>query len=856
MASGELLWDHVRRRDFDGLAELLPGLSPHEHAEALVWYRDQATQMRRYYSRDEDYVHGQQSTAWTESLLAAHLAPPVAAAERVRWNDLYQHQEEEYLGRLVAALLARGKEWATHFVPRASSARITGSGAGWWSVTTLFHVLQPLVRGHQLEVPAGDAYVHGWMTADFHHTQDWLDAQEWSPPLLRAAIAHPSFGSNPLLVDAVPVLVSDGVLTRHDTLEQVLGLLTTPGRVSVQRTLCRVLVGLGCDARDLTGRLPLVQGLIATCHGTVGAFLLPAAIALCETPDDVVELCTTVAGRPEHKQKTDLVKALGGPQLRARVGTTAVLDGLDLMAAGADASLHRAVGTARARVAPDDASPPPAPDPAPGAAAGADDGVGATGANGVGSAAVPTTLERDLPPAGFAFREFRTFELAAELVRGEVRCTEGPRDVGHRQMPWRPPVVLSLLFRWIRAEGPDAVRSSLTDLVMSDSPSSRTAIAVPVQQWVAGELTPETFRAAVRASRLHFAAARGDLRRYESVEPLAVRHVQETLLRAGRSPVLLSTPSHQDGTLGFDDLKSRLHECAGTSFGPLDLLLTLMRLRPTDPSRAVELDGWPPLPPDDLLPEEPCGIRDAVAFLRQWVADGGLRPLRVKRFPDPAEAGGHDWHSELPLPLERIPTCPPEPLAHDYSHAVRITRLPTWPPVARPAVRPRHPVDPLARLAEPPAQGPPPRRTPRRHRPRRDPRGLHAHEAARARGGHRSDARFRGAGEVRGSTVRGGRAAAGGGGLGRSAPVRRGLGAVPARGRVRAGLAGRLVGDRGREHGQPPPSGAPRAAATPHRLPARHRRPTHRVDRCAGAAAGARRHTGAGGGSHRLGVAG
>ena len=29
---------------------------------------------------------------------------------------------------------------------------------------------------------------------------------------------------------------------------------------------------------------------------------------------------------------------------------------------------------------------------------------------------MPTTLERDLPPAGFAFREFRTFERAAEKL--------------------------------------------------------------------------------------------------------------------------------------------------------------------------------------------------------------------------------------------------------------------------------------------------------------------------------------------------------------------------------------------------------------------------------------------------------
>ena len=139
--------------------------------------------------------------------------------------------------------------------------------------------------------------------------------------------------------------------------ELVLTALTTPGKPSTQRALARALEAVAVGPADLTGRLPLVQGLVATCHGSVGAVLLPTALALCETADDVVELCTTIAGRPERRQKADLLKELAGPETTARLGVPAVLAGLDVLAQGADAALADRVAAARARLAPCDAAP-------------------------------------------------------------------------------------------------------------------------------------------------------------------------------------------------------------------------------------------------------------------------------------------------------------------------------------------------------------------------------------------------------------------------------------------------------------------------------------------------------------------
>ncbi len=131
-------------------------------------------------------------------------------------------------------------------------------------------------------------------------------------------------------------------MSRGAVIELVLTALTTPGKPSTQRALARTLGAVSVETADLAGRLPLVQGLIATCHGSVGAVLLPTALALCETLDDVVELCTTIAGRPERRQKADLLKELARRETTARLGLSAVLAGLGLLAQGADAAWQTA----------------------------------------------------------------------------------------------------------------------------------------------------------------------------------------------------------------------------------------------------------------------------------------------------------------------------------------------------------------------------------------------------------------------------------------------------------------------------------------------------------------------------------
>ncbi len=162
MTVSVLLWKRVAARDFDSLAGDLADLSAAEHAEARAWYSEQWKSVRRYYSGGTDFAVGQQSSAWTESLLAAHLAGPTAAAQRVRWNDLWWHEEEEYLERFCAALVGRGRDWCAMFVPAASGVRIERRHL-FERVSTLHRVLSLVIEEHHLEVPSGEAFVHGWM---------------------------------------------------------------------------------------------------------------------------------------------------------------------------------------------------------------------------------------------------------------------------------------------------------------------------------------------------------------------------------------------------------------------------------------------------------------------------------------------------------------------------------------------------------------------------------------------------------------------------------------------------------------------------------------------------------------------
>ena len=117
-------------------------------------------------------------------------------------------------------------------------------------------------------------------------------------------------------------------------------------------------------------------------------------------------------------------------------------------------------------------------------------------------------------------------------------------------------------------------------------------------------------------------------------------------------------------------LVERLRHSAGVGFGPLDLLVAILRLGPVDPARAAELDGLAPVLPDPTA--GPTRVRDATTYVRDAVAAGRLLPPPITRdrmeeegwvpdtAPDPSHryARTHEgeppdafWEAMLPVPL-------------------------------------------------------------------------------------------------------------------------------------------------------------------------------------------------------------
>ncbi|MCL2466654.1 MAG: hypothetical protein FWF02_14465 [Micrococcales bacterium] len=82
--------------------------------------------------------------------------------------------------------------------------------------------------------------------------------------------------------------------------------------------------------------------------------------------------------------------------------------------------------------------------------------------------------------------------------------------------------------------------------------------------------------------------------------------------------VLLCVPTWSDGTLSFDDLLDRVKAAQDEGYWPHDLAQALLRLEPTDPRRAAELDGL------SLKPAANADLPDAVPLIRAWVAAGGI----------------------------------------------------------------------------------------------------------------------------------------------------------------------------------------------------------------------------------------
>lgn len=234
--------------------------------------------------------------------------------------------------------------------------------------------------------------------------------------------------------------------------------------------------------------------------------------------------------------------------------------------------------------------------------------------------------------------------------------------------------------------GPERVATALAgiDRTVASSwsnerhPRPAGPVGHAIDLWVAGRLDASRYRELAHttgspepADDLPHAPGRASV--------LVYLHAVETLLRAGRrGAVLLSSPTHSDGTLDVPTLMARMEDARDA--GPLDLLLALLRLAP--------YDGAPPPVPElsfdpDLSPRVP-GAADASALVERWLAAGGL-PDPVARLED--ARWQLDWRPPVPwrefaVVAAEGPTGPPLWTRHGgYDPVWRARTCPRWPDV-------------------------------------------------------------------------------------------------------------------------------------------------------------------------------
>lgn len=391
---------------------------------------------------------------------------------------------------------------------------------------------------------------------------------------------------------AVAELVAEGRLDRSRILADAFVALTRLDTPSTQKGIAKLLASLDLKGPDLAERMPLVQGLLATSHGSVTAVLLPAAVVTAHA-DDLPDLAATIFARPEKAQKTVLLKALTGPHAVDRWGSDAVTIALKVAAdvpdhAFADRATKALTALGVAQEADAEAplsdlwaAPLPVDDTGPAA-----------------------KIEPDEPG------------LAAALSR-IIRSTTAADGA----------VFWDAIVRW-SARSPEEVRY----WAWSANQSLGDGVRPPSALWAvvtAADVTANTHET-LCGKIANGVPAPTD---WEIAGPSltgAVHEIfaSETILRLGTIPYLLSTPTQWNGLLSFDTLVDRLKGYGRTSAGPTDLFLALLRLEPTPPERTTQLDGlsldlWSP----GSRWRTANHTADAVDLLRQWIEGGGLPKL-------------------------------------------------------------------------------------------------------------------------------------------------------------------------------------------------------------------------------------
>lgn len=646
----EVVKDLIRRPDFDALEAWIKSTDLEQLRAAAAWERSNPSFGT---GSDSEPWESRRARDWVRRVIVAAGAPPSEAARRLPWNDFWFVREDERT-LLRRAVQRRPKAWATAFVPAAAQVNL-GRRRESDTATFVFFLLDPLIRTHGLEVPDGDAFLHGWARTD---PKD----DPYLVTLLPALLQSSHLRHRPALPAALERAMAAGEISRGDVVGAVLDALVASPRPTAQRVLADVINWLGPSPDELSGRFPLLQNTLATAHGSVTAALLPSAVALAADAQDVEQIAAVIAGRSEKRQRSTLLAHLEGPDLLDRIGAEGILDALAHFEFCDDAALLERVARHRAslggHVEEADAQPSPA--------------------NG----GLWTPLARRPSQGAEALR------VPVELDRGTVRRLSSSRWGYYEALRGRVNRIgdATLLESTVRLAGadPDSLRAVLSPHDKSEW-NGLQPVEGAIRCWLRGDLD----HGPIYDPRIPAKFSNDIELCWQPLDHIINAAARESLWRCDRVPTVLSTPSLDDGTLELDVLIRRVEVGVVPSYTPYDLVQALLRLRPiSDRDRSrVEDIGDLELPADPACWEEHVERSgrsdveppDGLTLITNWVRQGGLRPLDAE-WTVVSPGPSWDWIGAPPLPAAVLDSLliDVDALRGRFGATAAVTLAPCW----------------------------------------------------------------------------------------------------------------------------------------------------------------------------------
>ncbi len=290
--------------------------------------------------RDHDHYTRVQRMRLARLTTWGTLGAPVAAAKAVTVEGTFLTTEQ--IAELVPTFIARDGRWAQAFATAADAVAPTARGAA-----MIYVLLRAVVVAHQLPVPTGRNFHGAWITqlkshadpsewSDRTPTLDTLRADPLLPDVVYHQIASGEVGGWTAFGSALPTLVDGGLIDRGHTLAIALEQLTAGQKPSSQKALAGVLTALDLRAEEVPGGLDYLLSVLSSCHGSAAGVVLGLATGLVATDAEAVELARVMGPRSEKALRRRLLAALSLKRLGRRVSLEALLEAIDVLAAGDD----------------------------------------------------------------------------------------------------------------------------------------------------------------------------------------------------------------------------------------------------------------------------------------------------------------------------------------------------------------------------------------------------------------------------------------------------------------------------------------------------------------------------------------